>query len=107
MTDEYVTLTALGKPEYYRFMFNTAEKRFAVQACRIDDDGAKHMPELKSSEHCDIKSKELVRFIYRTCGWNKKLSYRIAGAWVPDQRLVTFDLARALEIHEGRLKEIE
>ncbi len=101
------TLAALGYPEYYRFMFNSSDLRFAVQACGIDDDGAKQMPGGKGSDHCDIKSMKLVRYIYRTCGWNTRLSYRIEGAAVPDQRLVAFDLTRAYEIHEGRLKEAE
>jgi len=98
------TLAALGYPEYYRFMFNSADRRFAVQACSIDDEGAKHMPWVKDSDHCDIKSMKLVRYIYRTCDWNTRLSYRIAGTAVPDQHLVAFDLTGALEIHEGQLK---
>lgn len=101
------TLAALGFPEYYRFMFNSTDRRFAVQACGIDDDGAKHMPGMGRSDHCDIKSMKLVRYIYQTCGWNTRLSYRIAGTEVPDQHLVAFDLTGALEIHEGRLKEVE
>ena len=101
------TLAALDYPEYYRFMFNSSDLRFAIQACSIDDDGAKHMPRLKSSDHCSIKSMKLVRYIYRTCGWNTRLSYRIEGVAVPDKRLIAFDLTSTLEIHEGRLKETE
>ena len=91
--------------QLYRFMFNSSELRFAVQACGIDDDGAKHMPGLKRSDHFNIKSMKLVRYIYRTCGWSTRLSYRIQGVAVPDQRLIAFDLTSALEIHEGRLRE--
>lgn len=101
------TLAALGYPEYYRFMFNSSDLRFAIQACSIDDEGAKHMPGVGRSDHCSIKSMKLVRYIYRACGWNTRLSYRIEGVAVPEQRLVAFDLTSAFEIHEGRLKEAE
>ena len=51
---------------------------------------------------------DLVRFVYQTCGWGKKLTYRIPGARLSDEsRLVCFDLRRAYEIHEGRIKEAE
>ena len=54
----------------------------------------------------DIKSKDLVRFVFQTCGWKKKLTYRIAGVQpAPDSHLVYFDLRQAFEIHEGRMKE--
>ena len=53
----------------------------------------------------DIKSKDLVRFVFQSCGWKKKLTYRVPGVRLaPDSHKVYFDLRQALEVHEGRTK---
>ena len=102
------TLVALGYPEYFRFLFSPEDMFFGVEPCGIDDEGANRLPDEITSEHYDIKSIGLVRFVYKTCGWEKKLTYRIAGEkYAPDSGLVLFDLRRAYEIHEGRMKEAE
>lgn len=49
-----------------------------------------------------------VRFVYKTCGWGKKLTYRVPGEkYAPDSKLIVFDLRQAYEIHQGRMKEAE
>ena len=63
------------------------------------------LPDEITREHYDIKSIKLVRFIYKQCDWQKKLTYRIPGVkYAPDSGLVFFDLRKAYEIHEGRMK---
>ena len=58
-----------------------------------------------SRDHYDIKSKDLVRFVFQSCGWKKKLTYRVPGVRLaPDIHKVYFDLRQALEVHEGRTK---
>ncbi len=99
------TLVAMGYPEYFRFLFDPEEQFFGIEPCGIDDHGANRLPEEMPREHYDLKSKDLVRFVYRSCGWQKKLTYRIAGT--VDGKLVYFDLRTAYEIHEGRMKEAE
>jgi len=94
-----------GYPEYFRFLFDPEEQFFGIEPCGIDDHGANRLPEEMPREHYDLKSKDLVRFVYRSCGWQKKLTYRIAGT--VDGKLVYFDLRTAYEIHEGRMKEAE
>ena len=52
---------------------------------------------------------EYFRFLFspedmRTCGWDQKVSYRIAGE--VHGRMVYFDLDKAYEIHEGRVLEV-
>ena len=102
------TLVAMGYPEFFRFLFSPEDMAFGIEPCEIDDGGAHRLPDEITREHYDIKSIDLVRFVYRTCGWKKKLTYRIAGEkYAPDRRLVVFDLRRAFEIHEGRMKEAE
>ena len=52
----------------------------------------------------EIKSMDLVRYIYRCARWSPKHSYRIAGEVYHDERIVKFTLSEAMEVHEGRLK---
>ena len=99
------TLEAMGYPEYFRCLFDPDNQFFGVEPCSIDDDGANWLPDELTRDHYDIKSKNLVRFVYKTCGWEKKLTYRIAGT--VDGSLVYFDLQKAYEIHEGRMLEAE
>ena len=98
------TLEAMGCPEYFRFLFSPEDMMFGIEPCGIDDKGAKRMPEVAPSECIDVNSLNLVRFVYRTCGWDQKVSYRIAGE--VHGRMVYFDLDKAYEIHEGRVLEV-
>ena len=100
------TLKAMDYPEYYRFLFSPEDCVFGIEPCAMDDGGAQRLPDEITREHYDIKSIDLVRFVYETCGWKKKLTYRIAGEkYAPDSRLVVFDLRKAFEIHEWRMRE--
>lgn len=102
------TLAAMEYPEYFRFLFSPEDRVFGVEPCAIDDGGAQRLPEEITREHYDIKSKDLVRFVYQSCGWKKKLTYRIPGErFAPDSHLVYFNLRKAMEVHEGRVKEAE
>ena len=58
--------------------------------------------DVMTREHYDIKSMDLVRFIYETCGWDKKYTYRINGIAMPDHRMIVFDLTTALKVDEFR-----
>ena len=99
------TLAALGYPEYYRFLFNPENRKLAIQICGMLDDGAYRLPEIKEDETCDIKCKDLVRFVFLTCEWNRNLTYRIPGKHIPGKRLVDFNLADAIELNQWRLLE--
>lgn len=98
------TLEVIQFPEYYRFMFSPEDKAFAIQGCKMDDQGAHRLSiSTRRKFRCDVKSMDLVRFVYETCGWDKKKSYRIQGTAKLDQQLVEFELAEALGIQEGHL----
>ena len=102
------TLKVMGYPEYFHFLFSPEDLVFGIEPCEIDDGGAYRLPDVINREHHDLKSKDLVRFVYQTCGWRKKLTYRIPGVrQAPDSRTVYFNLRKALEVHEGRVKEAE
>ena len=102
------TLKAIGYPEFFHFLFSPEDRVFGIEPCRIDDGGAYRLPENIKYDHHDLKSKDLVRFVYQTCGWKKKLTYRIPGEQITtDSHTVYFDLRKALEVREGRVWEAE
>ena len=39
-----------------------------------------------------MKCLELMRFIFRGCGWKEKVTYRVAGKLNPAKKRVEFDL---------------
>ena len=67
-----------------------------------ESDGSHQLLDVMTREHYDIKSMDLVRFIYETCGWDKKYTYRINGIAMPDHRMIVFDLTTALKVDEFR-----
>ena len=102
------TLSTIGYPEFFHFLFNTEDLIFGIEPCEIDDGGAYRLPEHIKNEHHDLKTKDLVRFVYQTCGWKKKLTYRIPGKQMePYSHAVYFNLRNALEVHEGRVKKAD
>lgn len=98
------TMDLIGVPEHYRFLFNLDAGFFAIQACRIGDEGAQRISDVWDRDAVEIKSMDLVRYIYRCARWSPKHSYRIAGKVYHDERIVKFTLSEAMEVHEGRLK---
>ena len=101
------TLSLLGMPEFYRFLFNPEAGRFAVQACGIDAEGAKQRPVFGLDRLIEIRDTELVRLMYSTCGWSTTYSYRVGGELFSKEQLVEFDLQKAIPIHEGRIMRLD
>ena len=99
------TLQELGHPEYIHFMCDTERKKFAIEACGLDDPGGHLLLERKGREYCEVKCRELMRFIYRSCGWKEKVSYRVVGEMNPEKERMEFDLSKAFEIVEGRFRK--
>lgn len=100
------TLDYLAYPEFIRFLFKPDSGMFAIQACGMNDEGAKPTRNRKPEKHFDIKTADLVRLVYSSCGWNTKIGYRVAGEVFPKEKLIIFDLNEAFEIHEGRLTRV-
>ena len=94
------TLTALNHPPYFRFLFDTQQLQFAVEICGFASSGSHHLPEDTLREYHDIKSKDMVRFVYQTCGWDKRFTYRIKGITMPQRRMVVFDLRTAERVSQ-------
>lgn len=96
-------LEAIGRPEFYHFLYNPAKQMFAIQACGIDEEGANRLPKHSTDDRYEIKSKDLVRLIYQSCGWDRTRSYRLPGVEYPQQRLVNYELCHAIPIFEGKM----
>lgn len=79
------------------------QQMFAIQACGMDAEGANRVPKKNQDDRYEIKSKNLVRLLYQSCGWDRTRSYRLPGVEYPQQRLVNYDLCRAIPIFEGKV----
>ena len=95
------TVKAIGEPEFYRFLLNTGRKKIALQACGMRDDGAKKVPIVKYEDCYEHTSIDLVRFVYKACGWDPYQSYRAYGVLIEKENLVEFDLANAVGLATG------
>ena len=102
------TLEAIHFPEYCHFLFNTTENTFAIQACRMDDEGAHRLAvDFEKKYRCEVNCTSLVRLVYQTCGWRDRNSYRIIGVPRPKQQLVKFDLKLAQTTSEEKLPIVQ
>ncbi len=101
------TIIALGHPEFYRFLFDPDSRKFAVQCCSIDASGANQLPRQLNRERYETYSLDLVRYIYKICGWDIGSSYRIKGVALPESQMIVFDLNEALRVIERRTPEKE
>ena len=91
-------LEDLHWPAFYRFLYNSSEKQFAIQACKEEAPGSHRSPRLKLGDSCEIKSKALVRLLYRDGRWEIAHSYRVPGRIVTEQNLIEFDLRQAIQL---------
>lgn len=93
------TLVAMGHPEFFHFLFSPEDLILGIEPCGIDDGGAHRVPDDLAHDYYSFKTIDLVRFVFRTCGWQKKLTYRVPGEKLtPDSHTVYFDLRRAMEV---------
>lgn len=69
----------------------------------MDAEGANRVPKKNQDDRYEIKSKNFVRLIYQSCGWDRTRSYRLPGVEYPQQRLVNYDLCHAIPIFEGKV----
>ena len=97
------TLEALGWPTHYRFLYNWMMGQIAVQACRAEDAGAHRVTRLNETNSCEIKCVAFSRMIYQNAHWNMKRSYRLVGKSFPEQSLVSFSIAGAIPIENGKM----
>mgnify|MGYP007070214089 CR=1 FL=1 len=94
------TIRALGNPEYIRFLFNSKDKKVAVQSCEAIDRDSFRVPKPISGEkfQFDISSSPFLSVIYKACGWGLDESYLVYGKLYPNNRLADFELKTAIQI---------
>lgn len=99
----YLYLNGVSFSDIADFLYNSTKQMFAIQACGMDAEGANRVPKKNQDDRYEIKSKNLVRLLYQSCGWDRTRSYRLPGVEYPQQRLVNYDLCRAIPIFEGKV----
>ena len=97
------TLSAIGYPEFYRFLYNRERRQIAIEPCEMDAPGS--YAGVKKDDTYEISSIDLLRMLYRDNGWKNELSYRVPGLAYSDERIVEFDLTKAMEIIDGKVQE--
>ncbi|WP_028515254.1 hypothetical protein [Ruminococcus flavefaciens] len=102
------TIEALGYPANFRFLFDEDHKQFAIESCSYDACGSHTLAEIIPDETYQLKSMDLVQFIYHACDWDENYTYRIKGIIVPIRNMVIFDLSQAIKSKDLReLKMME
>ena len=105
----YASIRELQEPEYIRFLFNSREKKLAIQVCeQIDRDGIR-VPKKGETDkfQFDITSSPLLSVIYKACHWEFDKSYLVYGKSYPRNRLVGYDLNTAVVITQEQFVDPE
>ena len=94
------TIRAINEPDYIRFLFNSSEKRIAVQSCEAIDRDSFRVPKPIEGEkfQFEISSCPFLSVIYKACHWDMAESYLVYGNRFPVNHLVDFDLNTAVKI---------
>ncbi len=88
-------------------MYNPKALQLAIEACNIDSQGAQTLKNINTDESYNIKSVSFVRMLYANCDWERTMSYRVPSIPYVNQHLVDFKLSNALEIFDGKVKELD
>ena len=96
----YATIRALGNPDYIRFLFNSRDKKIAIQCCDpIDRDSFRVNKYQEGMKYqFEITSSPFLSVIYKTCHWDADQTYLCYGKEYPENRLVEYKLEDATVI---------
>ena len=94
------TIRMLSNPEYIRFLFNTKERRIAIQSCEAIDRNAIRLTKPIGGERFqyEISSSPLLSVIYKSCQWNPYQTYLVYGRLFKRNHLVDYQLDSAIQI---------
>ena len=73
------TLSAIGNPEYFKFLFDEKKERIAITSCNMNDEGAFKSHKTSKGSESYIHCTYFVTFLYDRYGWNKSASYLLSG----------------------------
>ena len=94
------TIRMLSNPEYIRFLFNSKERRIAIQSCEAIDRNAIRLTKPIGGERFqyEISSSPLLSVIYKSCQWNPDQTYLVYGRLFKRNHLVDYQLDSAIQI---------
>lgn len=99
------TIKELGDPKYIRFLFNPEKRTLAVQATSRKEEECFRVPKYNSKDwDFKICSVQMLRMIWKVCGWNENDTYRAAGTHYPEYNLVEFDLNQVDIVQFGQIE---
>jgi len=90
-------METLGNSEFNRFWLDEKGKKLAMQACGMNDKGAKRVADNQRNKCWKVSCLDLVKMIYTLCGWNRNKLYWIEGNYYQNEALVEFKLEEAVE----------
>ena len=73
------TLAAIGKPEYFKFLFDERRNKIALMACSMDDEGSFKSHKTKRGSESYIHCTYFVSYLYDRYGWDNSASYILSG----------------------------
>mgnify|MGYP006940533700 FL=1 len=86
----------LGNPEYVRILFDSNEKRMAVQACDENEEGAVKLPQRDGVEGVRWNNKDLINTVEQITGFDIKGSkgFKVDGITLDEERAILFELQK-------------
>ncbi len=73
------TLSAIGRPEYFKFLFDEKKDRIALMACNMNDEGSFKSRKTKRGSESYIHCTYFVSYLYDRYGWENSASYILSG----------------------------
>lgn len=102
-------MKALFNPNCFRFLINGRDRKLAIQVCQFGEDGFHIVPDenQRNRWYCyEITSIEMLRMIWKICGWHPDRTYRVFGKLHTRERIVEFDLKCAEMLSDRELGEL-
>ena len=92
------TLSAIGNPEYFKFLFDDGRSKIAIKACEMNEEGAFKSHKTKKGIESYIHCTYFVSFLYDRYHWKKNSAYLLAGRFYAAQNVVEFDINEAVTL---------
>ena len=94
------SVRAIGEPTYVRFLLNKDGTSMIMEPYDKKEFQSMRVPKAvyNKSGRMDFRSTGFCRLLSQRFGWERTHSYRIPGKIITKQRLVLFDLTRAVKI---------
>jgi hypothetical protein len=88
------TLQALGQPEHILFWWNESDEVLLLGSVPEPTDLSFKISEryYRTRSCFKIEKKEFLQTVMNIAGWNNDVTYTIAGTYMPELHLITFQL---------------